>query len=59
MLAHPILINRPIVASPLGVALARPSEKVLEVLPNPEVGNFAKEDGEVFRVGQTRRLTLE
>lgn len=47
MLAHPILINRPIVASPLGVVLARPSEKVLAILPNPEIGAFAKEDGEV------------
>ncbi|RVA24195.1 arsenate reductase (glutaredoxin), partial [Mesorhizobium sp. M7D.F.Ca.US.004.03.1.1] len=36
MLAHPILINRPIVVSPLGVVLARPSEKVLDILPNPE-----------------------
>ena len=47
MLAHPILINRPIVVSPLGVVLARPSEKVLEILPNPEIGTFTKEDGEV------------
>ena len=49
MLAHPILINRPIVASPLGVVLARPSEKVLDILPNPRIGAFAKEDGEVVR----------
>ncbi|AZV20903.1 MAG: arsenate reductase (glutaredoxin) [Mesorhizobium sp.] len=47
MLAHPILINRPIVVSPLGVVLARPSEKVLDILPNPEIGAFTKEDGEV------------
>ncbi|MER9584653.1 arsenate reductase (glutaredoxin) [Mesorhizobium sp. M0276] len=47
MLEHPILINRPIVASPLGVVLARPSEKVLDILPNPEIGAFTKEDGEV------------
>jgi arsenate reductase (glutaredoxin) len=47
MLAHPILINRPIVVSPLGVVLARPSEKVLDILPNPEIGALAKEDGEV------------
>ena len=47
MLAHPILINRPIVVSPLGVVLARPSEKVLDILPNPDIGAFAKEDGEV------------
>ena len=47
MLANPILINRPIVVSPLGVVLARPSEKVLDILPNPDIGAFAKEDGEV------------
>ncbi|MET2825400.1 arsenate reductase (glutaredoxin) [Mesorhizobium shangrilense] len=47
MLAHPILINRPIVVSPLGVVLARPSEKVLDILPNPQIGAFAKEDGEM------------
>jgi arsenate reductase len=47
MLAHPILINRPIVVSPLGVVLARPSEKVLDILPNRDVGPFTKEDGEV------------
>jgi arsenate reductase len=47
MLAHPILINRPIVVSPLGVVLARPSEAVLDFLPNPDIGPFIKEDGEV------------
>ncbi|WP_421916958.1 arsenate reductase (glutaredoxin) [Mesorhizobium sp.] len=47
MLAHPILINRPIVVSPLGVVLARPSEKVLDILPNARIGAFTKEDGEV------------
>jgi arsenate reductase len=47
MLAHPILINRPIVVSPLGVVLARPSEKVLDILPNPDIGTFTKEDGEM------------
>ena len=46
MMAHPILINRPIVASPLGVALCRPSERVLDLLPLPQRGAFAKEDGE-------------
>jgi arsenate reductase len=45
MLAHPILIERPIVVTPKGVRLARPSEKVLEVLPNPDIGDFRKEDG--------------
>jgi arsenate reductase len=47
MLAHPILINRPIVVTPLGVILARPSEAVLDLLPNPNIGPFTKEDGEV------------
>ena len=47
MLAHPILINRPIVVTPKGVRLCRPSEVVLEILPNPVIGGFAKEDGEV------------
>ena len=47
MLEHPILINRPIVATPLGVKLCRPSEAVLDILPNPHIGTFTKEDGEV------------
>lgn len=47
MLAHPILINRPIVVTPLGTLLARPSEAVLGILPNPNIGPFTKEDGEV------------
>ena len=47
MLAHPILINRPIVATPLGVKLCRPSEEVLEILPSPTLTPFTKEDGEV------------
>jgi arsenate reductase len=46
MMAHPILINRPIVITPRGVALCRPSETVLDILPNPQCGAFAKEDGE-------------
>ncbi|MCP9320674.1 arsenate reductase (glutaredoxin) [Acetobacter persici] len=46
MMAHPILINRPIVVTPLGVALCRPSEAVLDILPNPQRGAFVKEDGE-------------
>ena len=45
MLRHPILIERPIVVSPLGVRLCRPSEKVLEILPNPQRRPFVKEDG--------------
>ncbi|WP_353641947.1 arsenate reductase (glutaredoxin) [Mesorhizobium sp. WSM2239] len=55
MLAHPILINRPIVVTPLGSVLARPSERVLEVLPNPEIGSFTKEDGEVVSGSRGRR----
>ena len=46
MMAHPILINRPIVVTPLGVRLCRPSEAVLDILPDPQRGAFAKEDGE-------------
>jgi arsenate reductase (glutaredoxin) len=49
MLAHPVLINRPIVVTDIGVRLCRPSEKVLEILPNPGIGQFMKEDGEVVR----------
>jgi arsenate reductase len=47
MMAHPILINRPIVATPKGVRLCRPSEAVIDLLDNP-VGRFVKEDGEVI-----------
>ncbi|HPA89797.1 MAG TPA: arsenate reductase (glutaredoxin) [Quisquiliibacterium sp.] len=46
MCAHPILINRPIVVSPLGTRLCRPSETVLELLPQPQRGPFTKEDGQ-------------
>ena len=46
MIAHPILINRPLVVSPLGVRLCRPSEEVLDLLPAGQQGAFAKEDGE-------------
>jgi arsenate reductase len=46
MLAHPILINRPIVVTPRGIKLCRPSEAVLDLLDNP-AGSFVKEDGEV------------
>jgi len=48
MLAHPILISRPIVVTPKGVKLCRPSETVLDILPNPHIGRFVKEDGEVI-----------
>ncbi len=48
MLVHPILINRPIVVTPKGVKLCRPSEAVLDILPNPHIGRFVKEDSEVI-----------
>jgi arsenate reductase len=47
MLAHPILINRPIVVTPLGTRLCRPSEMVLDILPKADIGPFTKDDGEV------------
>ncbi|MCR3936593.1 glutaredoxin-dependent arsenate reductase [Aeromonas caviae] len=56
MLAHPILINRPIVVTPLGTRLCRPSEVVLDILPDPQQGAFAKEDGEQVVDGQGKRL---
>ncbi|GAA4769183.1 arsenate reductase (glutaredoxin) [Stakelama sediminis] len=54
MMAHPILINRPLVVSPLGVRLCRPSEQVLDILPTPQQGAFTKEDGQavIDTVGQ-------
>jgi arsenate reductase len=57
MIAHPILINRPIVVTPLGVKLCRPSETVLDILPAPQRGEFRKEDGErvVDADGKRRR----
>jgi len=48
MLQHPILINRPIVVTPLGIKLCRPSEAVLELLPVPKLKPFTKEDGDVI-----------
>ncbi|HDX8451307.1 glutaredoxin-dependent arsenate reductase [Aeromonas hydrophila] len=56
MLAHPILINRPIVVTPLGTKLCRPSELVLEILPSPQQGAFSKEDGELVVDAQGRRI---
>jgi arsenate reductase len=47
MMAHPILINRPIVVTPIGTKLCRPSEAVLDILGDPQSGAFTKEDGEV------------
>jgi len=55
MLAHPILINRPIVVSPLGVRLCRPSEAVLDLLP-PQRGAFVKEDGEAVIDASGKRI---
>lgn len=46
MLTYPILINRPVVVTPLGTKLCRPSEGVLDILPNPQQAPFTKEDGE-------------
>jgi arsenate reductase len=56
MMAHPILINRPIVVTPLGTRLCRPSEAVLDILPNPDIGPFVKEDGEVVIDADGRRV---
>jgi arsenate reductase (glutaredoxin) len=56
MLEHPILINRPIVVTPLGTKLCRPSETVLDILPNPDIGPFTKDDGEVVIDANGRRV---
>ena len=56
MMAHPILINRPIVVSPLGVKLCRPSEAVLELLPASQQAAFTKEDGERVIDDRGRRI---
>lgn len=55
MMAHPILINRPIVVTPKGVRLCRPSEKVVDILPNPDIRRFVKEDGGVVKADPPRR----
>jgi len=57
MLAHPILINRPIVVTPLGTRLCRPSETVLDILSLPQLGAFSKEDGEAVVDAQGCRVT--
>jgi len=57
MMAHPILINRPIVVTPMGVRLCRPSEIVLDILP-PQQGEFVKEDGEPVVDAAGRRVGL-
>ena len=56
MLAHPVLINRPFVATPLGVRLCRPSELVLDILPAPQRGAFTKEDGEAVVDADGKRI---
>ncbi len=56
MVAHPILLNRPFVVTPLGTRLCRPSELVLDLLPQPQQGFFAKEDGEVVIDRDGRRV---
>lgn len=56
MMEHPILINRPIVVSPLGVRLCRPSEEVLDLLPAGQDKPFTKEDGEVVVDSDGRRV---
>jgi len=54
---HPILINRPIVVTPLGTRLCRPSEAVLDILPKPQQGAFSKEDGEAVIDAKGQRVT--
>jgi arsenate reductase len=56
MVAHPILIERPIVVTPLGTRLCRPSEAVLDILPSPQQGPFTKEDGEAVIDAEGRRV---
>ena len=55
MLTHPILINRPFVVTEKGVRLCRPSELVLDILPNPDIGPYTKEDGEIIIDADGRR----
>lgn len=55
MMTHPILINRPIVVTPLGTRLCRPSEAVIDILPNPDIGPFVKEDGEIIPARKAAR----
>jgi len=54
MLQQPILIERPIVVTPLGTRLCRPSEMVLNILPNADIGDFTKEDGEIIPARKTK-----
>ncbi|KFC70677.1 Arsenate reductase [Devosia sp. LC5] len=57
--AHPILLNRPFVETPLGTRLCRPSEVVLDILENSDIGPFTKEDGEVIIDAEGKRVTGE
>ncbi|HAS0832363.1 TPA: glutaredoxin-dependent arsenate reductase [Enterobacter cloacae] len=57
MLQHPILINRPIVVTPLGTRLCRPSEVVLDILPDAQKGAFTKEDGEAVVDASGKKIT--
>ncbi|AIV29033.1 glutaredoxin-dependent arsenate reductase [Enterobacter cloacae] len=57
MLQHPILINRPIVVTPLGTRLCRPSEVVLDILPDAQKGAFTKEDGEAVVDVSGKKIT--
>ena len=54
--AHPILLNRPFVETPIGTRLCRPSEVVLDILENPDIGPFTKEDGEAIIDAEGKRL---
>jgi arsenate reductase len=56
MMQHPIFINRPIVVTPIGVKLCRPSETVLDILPNSQRGTFSKENGEPVVDAEGRRV---
>jgi arsenate reductase (glutaredoxin) len=56
MIEHPILINRPIAVTPLATRLCRPSEAVLDILPNPDIGPFTKDDGEIVIDADGRRV---
>ncbi|WP_130835688.1 arsenate reductase (glutaredoxin) [[Erwinia] mediterraneensis] len=57
MVAHPILINRPIVVTPLGTRLCRPAETVLDILPDPQQGAFSKENGDALIDEQGKRIS--
>ncbi|WP_104665873.1 arsenate reductase (glutaredoxin) [Ensifer adhaerens] len=56
MIAHPILINRPFVITPMGTRLCRPSERVLDILPDTHEGPFSKEDGEAVLDANGKRI---